>query len=61
MRNSQDAALGVGYTDGVAGLGLATIGDVAGEEPGMAAGRAIGSLAIDLDEIQMNPLVRPNR
>ena len=49
MRNTQDAALGISDTDGVAGLGFATIGDVARKEPGMAAGRAIGGLAIHTD------------
>ena len=52
MRHADDPALGVGHTDGVAGLGIAAIGDVARKDPGMAAGRAIGSLAVYFDEIQ---------
>ena len=46
MRHADDPALGVGDTDGFARLGIATIGDVAREDPGMAAGRAIGSLTV---------------
>ena len=52
MRDSEDAALGIGDTNSVTGLGVATIRDVAGKEPGMAASRTIGSLAVYFDEIQ---------
>ena len=58
MRDAKDAALGIGYPDSVAGLGLAAIGDVAGKEPGMAARRTVRGLAINFDQVQ---LVRPSR
>src|SRR6185437_15181242 len=52
MRYPDDPAFGIGHTDGFTGLGIATIGNVAREEPRMAAGRTIGSLAVDLNQIQ---------
>ena len=52
MRHADDPALGVGDTDGFARLRIAAIGDVARKDPGMAAGRAIGGLAVYADEIQ---------
>ena len=49
VRRAERAAARVGDFDGGAGLGAVAIGDVAGEDPGVAGGDALGRLAVDAD------------
>ena len=52
MCDSYNATLRVGDSDGVTGLGVAPVGNVARKDPRVAAGRAIRGFAIDFDQIQ---------
>ena len=49
VRGAERASARVGDLDGLAGLGAIAIGDVAGEDPRVAAGDAVGGLAVDAD------------
>src|SRR5712692_1717684 len=52
MRRADRAIARVHYLHRLARLCTAAIGDVAGEDPRMAAGDSIGGLAIDSDFVQ---------
>ena len=47
VRGAERTAARVGDLDGCAGLGAVAVGDVAGEDPRMAGGDAVGRLAVD--------------
>ena len=49
MRGAEGMAAGIGDPDGLAGLGAVAIGDVAGEDPRMTGGDAVGRLAVHAD------------
>ena len=49
VRRAKRPTVNGGHADGFAGLGSAAVDDVAGEDPGMPRGHAIGRFAIDTD------------
>ena len=49
VRRAERPAARVGDLDGAARLGAVAIGDVAGENPGMAGGDPVGRLPVDPD------------
>src|SRR5580698_6750684 len=49
MGDAHEPVARIDDTDGISGLAFAAVGEVAREDPGMAAGRSIGGFAIRSD------------